>query len=154
MGAIKDLLDKAFKMYCKMFGGGEDYWEKTMGLEKGEYPVQTWNAQYDVDISAGKQIGGALLGIKHRGKNLLVGITNNDRFAIAEVEDKENEPLVFNKTNKPKIEETKDRKLSGRMATTKGHEKAKSLTVFWDEDEVRIAVPESAAEQILAWVNS
>ena len=40
------------------------------------------------------------------------------------------------------------------MATTKGHEKAKSLTVFWDEDEVRIAVPESAAEQILAWVNS
>lgn len=154
MGTVKEILNKLFEAYCKMFGGGKDYWKNNLGLDEGEYPVKTFNGFYDIDVSSAKQIGGALLGMGFRGKAIMAGITNKNRFAVAEIEEIENDPLVFDKANMPKIEETPGRKLDGKLNSQKGMEKAISITITTDDEQIRIAMPESYANDIFEWAKS
>ena len=79
-------------------GGAAAYLTKILGLREGEKVTQTWTCFYDIERTFGEKVG-EVLGTHTRGISLIVGLTDQGRLVLGEIEKNEsggnNPPMGF-----------------------------------------------------------
>ncbi len=130
-------------------GGTGGYMRHKLGLQDGEEIAKRWMAYYDIDRTTGEKLG-EIVGVRTRGKNVMVALTNRGRLTIGDNETS-NPPLGFDRGQVAVSEYPKKAEM-GTIAGPGGLEQAVVMLLApVGAEPFRLQIARSALTEAEAW---
>lgn len=130
-------------------GGTGGYMRAKLGLKDGEDIATMWMAYYDIDRTTGEKLG-EIVGVRTRGKNVMVALTNHGRLTIGDNETS-NEPIAFDR-GQVSVSEYPKRAEIGTIAGPTGLEQAVVMLVApVGAEPFRLQIARSGFQATEAW---
>lgn len=131
-------------------GGVQGYMNKQLGLAQGEQMTAMWMCYYHVELSAARQVGEALVGVRTRGINVMVALTNTGCLTVGSNEN-DNPPMRFQR-GQVTISEYPGKPQYGSLAGPNGLEPTCVIEIrSAHEEPTRLEIVRSGYEAIANW---
>jgi hypothetical protein len=134
-------------------GGVKGYMDKQLGLAAGEKPTAMWMCYYHVEISTAQAVGEALVGVRTRGINVMLALTNTGSLTIGSNEN-DNPPMRFQR-GQVQISEYPSKPKNSSLAGPNGLEATCVLQITSAHEEpIRLEIVRSGYEAVANWARA
>jgi len=132
-------------------GGISGYMNRRLGLREGEQIARMWMGYFDIDRTTGEKLG-ELVGVRTRGINIMIALTNQHRLAIGSNET-EMTPIGFERGQVMVSGYAKAAEIGTIAGPTGGMEKAQValLTPLHGGHPFRIQIATSGLQALTQW---
>ncbi len=131
-------------------GGVKGYMDQQLGLAPGERATAMWMSYYHVEMSKLAEVGEAIAGVRTRGINVMVALTNSGCLTIGSNEN-DNPPMRFQR-GQATVTEYPNKPKNATLAGPNGLEATCVMQITSTHEEpIRPEIVRSGYESIASW---